>query len=345
MSNNIEFYKPTLRRKDMQSVLQTMVDEKIGPGERQREFITLLSKRLNKNDGIALRSYYDAIISSLIIAGVREGTNVIISILSPKIYQTAIQSLNANCILVDINKETFCPSTSLILEKMKEVEIGVFLLYEPYCQIPKDEDYKNLNLTVIEDITQSFGSFYEDNKAGDYSDIVICAFEAEHIVSCGGGAALLFDDKNYKEKLKKRYAFTSKYQQLPDLNASLGIVQLNEVDKHLHKRNEIYKMFKQALLKTDHQVFGEKDINFESNGWCFPLILESNPIEAIKFAKKYNIICKKMFKDSIADDYKEKYTLYPNASSAILRGVAFPIYPFLKPSEIDMLIKVISHLP
>ena len=29
----IRFFKPTLRRKDMDAVLQTMVDEKIGPGE------------------------------------------------------------------------------------------------------------------------------------------------------------------------------------------------------------------------------------------------------------------------------------------------------------------------
>lgn len=345
MSNNIEFYKPTLRRKDMQSVLQTMVDEKIGPGDRQREFIDLLSKRLNRKEGIALRSYYDAIVSSLVISGVKEGSNVLVSILSPKIYRYAILSLNANCIICDIDKDTCCPNSSHILDKMKDHDIDVFLLYEPFCQIPVDEDYKSLNLTVIEDITQSIGSSFEGNEAGIFSDITICAFEAEHIVSCGGGAALLYNDKKYKQLLKKHYELTLKYQQLPDLNAALGIIQLKEVDKHLLKRKEIFKMFKQSLMKTDHKLFGQKDINFEPNGWCFPIILETNPNEAIKFAKKYNVICKKMFTQSIADDYKNQYALYPNASSAILRGVAFPIYPFLKPSEIDMLMKVISHLP
>ena len=35
----IPFYKPTIRRKDMDAVLQTMVDERIGPGERAQEFL------------------------------------------------------------------------------------------------------------------------------------------------------------------------------------------------------------------------------------------------------------------------------------------------------------------
>lgn len=345
MSDNIEFYKPTLRRGDMQSVLQAMVDEKIGPGSRKQEFINLLCARLKKKGGMALRSYYDALLSALIIAGVGENSNVILSIISPKIYRTAIKYLNANAIYVDIDKDSGCISSDKILDKMKDNDIDVILLYEPYSQIPYNEDYKGLNIKVIEDISQSFGSSIDENIYGNYGDIVICAFEQEHIVSCGGGAAILYNDMEYKELLKKRYNQISKYQQLPDLNAALGIVQLKDVDKHLEKRNEIFNMFKKALFKTEHKLFGQKDINFYSNGWCFPVVLESNPDDIIKFAKKYNVTCMKMFTNSIGNDYNNQYALYPNASSAILRGIAFPIYPFLKPSEIDIIMKVISHLP
>lgn len=345
MSDNIEFYKPTLRRKDMQSVLQTMVDEKIGPGVKKQEFITLLSAKLKRKGGIALRSYYDALLSALIIAGVGENSNVVISILSPKIYRVAINSLKAKPIYVDIDKDSGCLSSEKILEKTKDKNIDAILLYEPFSQIPYNEDYSSLATCVIEDISQSFGSYIDDDYASKVGDIIVCAFEQEHIVSCGGGAAILYNDIKYKELLNKRYHQISKYQQMPDLNAALGIIQLNEVDKHLEKRNEIYKMFKQALLKTNHKLFGQKDINFYSNGWAFPIILESNPDEIIKFSKKYNVTCMKMFNNSIGSDYKNQYELYPDATASILRGVAFPIYPFLKPSEIDLIIKVISHLP
>lgn len=346
MADNIEFYKPTLRRKDMQSVLQTMVDEKIGPGAKKQEFINILCEKLGKKGGIALRSYFNAIVSALKISGVMEGDYVITSILAPKIYVLAIKNLKAKPVFVDISSETGCLSASNVLDKINETGAKVLLLCEPFCQIPYNEDFKSLNITVIEDISQSFGSRFDDYYAGCFSDIVICAFEQEHIVSCGGGAAILYDDvTRFKDELKRIYQPISKYEVMPDLNASLGVVQLHDVEQHLQKRNEIFNMFKKALMKSNHQLFGQKDINFFSNGWSFPVVLESNPEDVIKFAKKYNVTCMKMFSNSVGNDYKNQYSLYPNASAAILRGVAFPIYPFLKSSEIDILVKVISNLP
>ncbi|MCY1152118.1 MAG: DegT/DnrJ/EryC1/StrS family aminotransferase [Sphaerochaetaceae bacterium] len=346
MADYIEFYKPTLRRKDMQSVLQTMVDEKIGPGAKKQEFISLLCEKIKKKGGIALRSYYDAIVSSLKIAGVSEGSTVIISILAPKLYKLAISSLKAKAILIDINPETGCLDSQTVLNYISDKSADALILSEPFCQIPYNEDFSILNIPIIEDISQSFGSTFDDYYAGGYGDLVICAFEQEHIVSCGGGAAILYnDEKKYKDLIKKEYQIKSKYEQMPDLNASLGIIQLKEVESHLQKRNEIFNMFKNALMKTDHQLFGQKDINFISNGWSFPVILDSNPEDVIKFAKKYNVTCMKMFTNSVGNDYKNQYTLYKNASASLLRAVAFPIYPFLKASEIDILVKVISHLP
>lgn len=345
MADNIEFYKPTLRRRDMQSVLQTMVDEKIGPGVKKQEFLNLLCEKLQKKGGIAIRSYYDAILSSLKLAGVKEGSVVITSVLAPKIYKIAAKSLNVKLKFLDIEEETCCLSVKNILDNLDE-NVCAILLNEPYNQIPFNEDFSSLNIPIIEDISQSFGSKFDNYYAGCFGDIVICAFEQEHVVSCGGGAAILYDDeKKYKDLLKKQYQFISKYEQLPDLNAALGIIQLHDVEHHLSKRNEIFEMFKKALLKTEHQLFGIKDISFYSNGWCFPVILDSNPEEVIKFAKKYSVTCKKMFTDSVGVDYLNQYSLFPVASSSLLRAVAFPIYPFLKTGEIDILVKVISHLP
>ena len=55
MAITIRYTKPTLIRKDMDAVLQTMVDEKIGPGEKRREFIKLFALYIDKKDGIAVR--------------------------------------------------------------------------------------------------------------------------------------------------------------------------------------------------------------------------------------------------------------------------------------------------
>ena len=90
----IRFYKPALYRKDMDAVLQTMVDEKIGPGERKKEFLRSFAAYIGKKDGIALRSYPDAIVAALHALGIEEGESVMISVLSPRIYLEAFRSAN-----------------------------------------------------------------------------------------------------------------------------------------------------------------------------------------------------------------------------------------------------------
>ncbi len=75
-------------------------------------------------------------------------------------------------------------------------------MHEPYCQIPVGEDYSILGVPIIEDITQSFCTSYNEKNAGDFGDIIICAFESDNLISCGGGSALLYRENKYKEPLK-----------------------------------------------------------------------------------------------------------------------------------------------
>ena len=81
----IKFQKPALFRKDMDAVLQTMVDEKIGPGEKKKAFIKAFSSHTGKKDGAALRSFIDALGISFHAMGLKEGDLCAISVLSPDI--------------------------------------------------------------------------------------------------------------------------------------------------------------------------------------------------------------------------------------------------------------------
>ena len=62
----VKFQKPALFRKDMDAVLQTMVDEKIGPGEKKKLFVKSYATYCKKKDGVALRSFIDAVTISFI---------------------------------------------------------------------------------------------------------------------------------------------------------------------------------------------------------------------------------------------------------------------------------------
>jgi len=89
----IQFYKPTLKRRDMDSVLQTMVNEKIGPGERARAFVQSFCEKIKATSGAAYRTYPDCLEAALRAAGAQNGTKVAVSPLSPAIYRSILEGL------------------------------------------------------------------------------------------------------------------------------------------------------------------------------------------------------------------------------------------------------------
>ena len=350
----IRFFKPTLRRKDMDAVLQTMVDEKIGPGERRKEFLKQLAAFLNLKDGITNRSYPEALMLALKSAGVKAGDKIIASVLSPEIYKTAAEALGAELLLADVSAETGCLSEESISRAFEKGGSAI-LLHEPVCQLPSGlENIRDLGLPVIEDVTQSFGSRIEEGSEEDKTlilapgmtgDIVVCAFEEDCIISTGGGAAVLSKSEERIDALKKLASAWSPYNDLPDMNAALGIIQLSSLDSLLARRNELYKMFMQSVMKTENKIFGLKSVDFLSNGYVFPVVVNSKPDDCIAFAKKYSVSCKRTFTKSVGIHYQDRFDLYPNAIPALNRGLSFPLYPFLQQKETEALNKVLSHLP
>lgn len=340
----IPFYKPTIRRKDMNAVLQTMVDERIGPGEQAQAFLKQFCTLVGAQQGIVLRSYVDALTAALKLTGIGQGSKVGLSVLSPSIYEVVITSLGAEPLLGDIDSDTGCLSLE---EAQRVVSEGasVILVHEPMCQIPYGCDYRSLGVRVIEDISQSLESTHEDVKAGSFGDLVICSFEEDSLVSTGGGAALVFSDEAYRDPLDELYKHIRPYEELPDMNAALGIIQLAGLPDHIVKRREFYELFRKSLLKTHHKLFGIGTIDYEPNGYGFCVVLDSRVEDAIKFAAKYKVSTEKTFADSIGSLHADRFDLYPNAVPPLLRALSFPTYPFLRQGDVEMLMKVISHLP
>jgi len=328
----------------MDAVLQTMVDERIGPGERAQEFLRQFCTLTGTKEGIALRSYVDALVTALKLCNIGQGSIVGVSILSPSVYEVAIVSLGAEILLGDIDPDNGCLSLSEAARLVSE-GASALLIHEPMCQIPYECDYRQLGVKVIEDISQSLDSTYEDTKAGSFGDLVVCAFEQDCLISFGGGAVLVFNDHIFAAPLQQLYQRVRSYEELPDMNAALGIIQLNNLPFQMTKRKEFYSLFRKALLKTPHKLFGIGNIDFEPNGYGFCVVLDSKAEDAIKFANKYQVSAQKTFVDSLGNLHSQRFDLYPNAVPPLLRALSFPTYPFLKQGDVEMLMKVISHLP
>jgi perosamine synthetase len=341
----IRFEKPTLRRKDMDAVLQTMVDEQIGPGARTALFMSLLQTCTGiTGAGIALRSLPSALYYALRLVGVEPGDSVVVSALSPKVYESVAQTLGCKLLIGDIDKETgnlsFSSAEAFLQNKPKAV-----LLYEPMGNFAYTNSWTDLGIPIIEDITESLFSSYQERKSGMDSDIAVCAFEESSIVSTGGGCAILCKNAVMQERLDALVADEITYSELPDMNAALGIVQLSMIQSNLEKRRSLFRIYQQTLLRTRHQLFGIPDIDYDTNGHGFTVVLDSKPEDAVTFALKYDVSIKRVFERCLISRQLDRFDRYPNAIPCVLRSVSFPLYPFLTNQQVSQIEKVISHLP
>jgi len=341
----IRFFKPTLRRKDMDAVLQTMVDEKIGPGERRKVFLSLLLGALSLKGGLCLRSHIDSIFMAFKALGLKEGDAVLISVLAPDVYKAAADRAGLKLILCDTDERSGTISTESIKEKITE-DAKAIVLHEPVCQLPLNgEELKGFGLLVIEDISESFGSVLGDVKAGQVGDIVLMAFEEDNVISAAGGSAVLASNDVLVEELDKVARPFRQCIDLPDMNAALGITQISNTEWLLKRRSELYRSYSSELLKGGKKPFGIKDVEFVSNGHAFPVIVETRPDEAIAFANKNSVSCKRTFTKCLGSPWQDRFDLYPVSCAALSRSLSFPLYPFLQGKEIEQILRVLAHLP
>lgn len=344
----IRFDKPTLKRKDMDSVLQTMVNEQIGPGETCSIFTGAFAEKCSCNSSTAFRTYPDCIETALDLAQVNEETVVAISPLAPHIYKTVLDKRGCKTVLVDVDRENGLVDDNALAKS----GASVLILYENCGSIPlkynRETTYADKadysSLFVIEDVTQSIGGKFRDEaKPGDWGNVVICALEENNLVSSAGGAVMAVKgDLVYQLRGKK----PSKFLRLPDLNAALGLVQISNLNDNCNQRRMIVKTYQASLAKTKHKQFGLSLLDFESACGDFAVFLDSKPEESVKFANKHEVPVVKTFEDGIIKDYEnEAFDLFPVSASYYFRTVSFPVYPFLKQQEVEDISKVIAHLP
>ena len=166
----------------MDAVLTTMVEEKIGPGDRNRLLISTAKEHLQYDYALALRSPAFALhfaLKSLIKQG-QESTQiasfkaVVISALSPRYYLQVLQDLSLTPIYCDVTYDFPCMNKdlieSVISKKNSDLEVIGIVLHHTLGFVPDALSVSELGIPIIEDISQSYGSWLKpadkdkDNK-------------------------------------------------------------------------------------------------------------------------------------------------------------------------------------
>lgn len=347
----IEVYSPTIKRKEMDAVLTAMVEEKIGPGDRNRLLIQTAKEYLHFDYALALRSPAVALYLALKALIDKAGQDackqshckqgVVISALSPRYYLQVLQDLQLTPLYCDVTYDFPCMNKdqieNIIVNKEEGMEVLAVILHHTLGFVPDTASITELGIPVIEDISQSYGT----SNIQFHGIFCILGLEERDMLTSGGGA-LLFAMNRKEAALLRNFAGIADEYCLPDINSALAVVQFKEVQRNIDRRRDIAEVFVQASLRTRHKRFIPVN-DVEYCNYSFSLVLETGLKDVIAYAKKKEIILENAFGNTIAG--AGIIGNCPVSKSLVLRTVLFPMYPRLRLQDVERISRLIMTLP
>ena len=248
-----------------------------------------------------------ALHTALVLAGVKNGDEVITQSLTFIATCNAIRYCNAEPVFVDVSKETLGLSEQSLLaflEENCEIRNDGFCWNKKTNKIirvclpmhtfgfPVELDAisqvcNRYNIILVEDAAEALGSFYKEKHTGTAGKISAISFNGNKIITTGGGGMLLTNDKTLAEKAK-HITTTAKiphkwaYEhdevgfnyRLPNLNAALGLAQMESLPKILEKKRVIAQRYQDWGENNGIQFIKEPSCT-RSNYWLNAILFEN----------------------------------------------------------------------
>lgn len=240
---------------------------------------------------------------ALMACGVGVGDEVICPDYTMVATPNSAELIGAKAVFVDIERDTLC----MDFEKMKEAVTpktkAVLLVsingrypnrfeeFAPFCE-------KN-GICLIEDAAQSLGSFYKGTHLGRLGRVGSFSFSAPKIITTGQGGALITDDPELDDKIKKirdfgrdqggsdHYLMKGWNFKFSDLQAVVGIEQMKKVPDRVRRKKEMGKLY-DCLLSGISGVELIRTNYDDTSPWFFDILCERRE-ELIAYLKEKGI--------------------------------------------------------
>ena len=164
--------------------------------------------------------------------------------------------------------------------------LPVDVLGHPVDADPIIEIARSRELVVIEDATESLGARYKERPAGTLGDLACFSFNGNKVVTAGGGGAIVTDNPAWADRarylttqakddpVEYEHAAVGYNYRLTNIQAAVGVAQLERLDDHVAKKRHIARTYTAAFAETRGlQPMTEADWAF-STFWLFTVLVD-----------------------------------------------------------------------
>ncbi len=293
--------KPYLGKEEAQSAYDTILTNWVTQGPRVQELEEKFALYTGAKYAVALSNCTTALHLSMIVAGIKEGDEVICPSMSYIATANSIMYVGAKPVFAEVESATFNidvkHAEKLITPKTK----AILIVHQ--VGLPADIDaFKNLcdkhNLKLIEDAACAAGSGYKGKKIGSHSDLVCFSFHPRKVITTGDGGMITTNNEAYYNRLKLlrqhgmsvndrvRHTSTTVINEdhlevgynyrLTDIQAAVGIKQLERLDWIIGERRKIADQYNAVFKNYDFIRLPAEPEHYFTNWQSYILYLKDN---------------------------------------------------------------------
>ncbi len=306
-----QLHEPLFFGKEMNYLKNTIKQNLVSStGEYVNKFEKKIKEYTKAKFAIAVVNGTQAIYISLKACGVKKDEEVLVPALTfvgtvnaisylgakPHFVDSQIKNFGINCLKLEnyLNKISKLRGTKCINKltgKVIKAIVPVHVFGHP-CDIQNIiEIAKKFNLMVVEDAAEALGSFYKKKHLGTFGDTGCISFNGNKIITTGGGGMVITNKKILAKKIK-HLTTTAKIKhkweyihdeigynfRMPNLNAALGLAQLEKIHIFLKAKRALFKKYFNVFNKMKGISLYKESNNANSNYWLQTLILHKNNV-------------------------------------------------------------------
>jgi len=300
MKSYISLYHPSIPKNSIYYLKKCVNENYVSTsGNLIKQFEEKISRYTHSKYAVALNSGTSALHLALKVVGVEKQDEVIVPTLTFIATVNAVLYNNCSPIFMDcddyynmdvdkvlsfLDKETIFKKNFTYNKKTKKRIYAIIIthVWGNAANLLKLVKFcKKKNIKLIEDASESLGTFYKKNKShtGTIGDVGVFSFNANKIITTGCGGMLLTNNKKYY-KLTKYFSAQAKDDdiyfvhnnvgynyRMTNISAALGIGQVNIIRKILDKKEKIKNLYIKYLKEKKWVHFFNGPNYSRNNNW------------------------------------------------------------------------------
>ncbi|MCA9303053.1 MAG: DegT/DnrJ/EryC1/StrS family aminotransferase [Phycisphaerales bacterium] len=370
--HEIPLSRPSITDLELNAVIDVLRSGRLSIGPVLEEFESLVAQRCGTQHAIGCSSGTSGLHMVLVALGIGPGDEVITTPFSFIASSNAILYVGARPVFVDICPKSLNADPALI-EAAITPRTKAILAVEAFGNPVHMDSYARIaakhEILLIEDSCEALGSSYKGTKAGSFGRAGVFGFYPNKQITTGEGGMIVTNDDNLADACRslrnqgravagrgsintgsaggswlhhERLGFNYR---MSELNAALGVAQMNRLDELVAARREVANLYTQRLLGITDLVLPSTDA--EDMSWFVYVVrlaagfTRDERDRVIQGLRMHDIGASDYFPCiHLQPIYEQVFGFregdFPIAESVSQRTIALPFFPGMTKREVDL---------